>query len=79
MPVLREGGTKLRLVAGRSSFHAARSTLYIAANRSETELFVENAITIFRSHLFPGCAEYFPGSGAKNSRLFLHGNLPASH
>jgi hypothetical protein len=68
----------VRRSAGRPSFHAAANTPYSGANRSETELLVEDAITIFRSRLFPGYAEYFPGSGVKNSRLCRYGNLPAS-
>jgi hypothetical protein len=65
-------------------FSTPSGTLYIGYGSdigygSETEPFVENAIAIFHSRLFPGYAEYFPGSGAKNSRLCRNGNLPASH
>jgi hypothetical protein len=41
------------------------NTLYFGANRSETELLIEDAVAIFHSRLIPGYAEYFPGSGQK--------------
>lgn len=50
---------------GLHSFLAKGNCLYLGVNRSETEAFVENAITIIRSRLFPGFVKYFPGSGAK--------------
>ncbi len=42
-----------------------RHTLYLDANKSETEPLVDNAVAVFRSRLLPGYTEYFPGSGAK--------------
>jgi hypothetical protein len=62
---IRPGTRKVRRSAGQSSFQIGAHTLYFGSNKSETEPFVENAMTIFRSRLFPGYAEYFPGSGQK--------------